>query len=165
MYGYACYYKPNYIVELGTSLGVSTSYLAQADKHSVVVSGEGNYALASMAKENFKALGLDNIDVVTGNFENTLPEIISAIPRIDMAFIDGNHRLQPTLKYFSELRKRNSESSVLIFDDIHWSRGMELAWQDIQADPGAMLTIDLFFMGLVFFRPEFKVKQHFRIRF
>jgi predicted O-methyltransferase YrrM len=161
----ARYYQPNYIVELGTSLGVSTSYLAQADTHAVVVSGEGNYALATMAKENFKTLGLDNIDVVTGNFDNTLPEIISAIPRIDMAFIDGNHRRQPTLKYFSELRKKNSESSVLIFDDIHWSRGMELAWQDIQADPNVMLTIDLFFMGLVFFRPEFKVKQHFRIRF
>lgn len=161
----ARYYKPQYVVELGTSLGISTAYLGQADKTSVVVSGEGNYVLASMAVGNMKSVGLHNVRIITGNFDNTLPQIVSGIPQVDLAFIDGNHRKQPTINYFNELLKRKAESSVFIIDDIYWSEGMESAWQTIKAHPSVMLSIDLFFIGIIFFRPEFKVKQHFRIRF
>ena len=161
----ARYYRPHYIVELGTSLGISSSYLALADKASVMVTGEGNYAVASIARSNLESAGLTNVRIITGNFDNTLPEMVSALPRIDLAFIDANHRKKPTLTYFSELLKNISDSSVIIFDDIHWSAGMEDAWNEIKKHPSVMLTIDLFFFGLVFFRPEFKVKQHFRIRF
>lgn len=159
------FYQPHYVLELGTSLGMSTSYIALADKTSVVVTGEGNCAVAAIAKNNFDAMHLTNVRVVTGNFDNTLPEMVAAIPHIDLAFIDANHRRKPTLVYFNELLKKMSERSVIIFDDIHWSKGMEDAWNEIKEHPSVMLTIDLFFMGIVFFRPEFKVKQHFRIRF
>lgn len=161
----ARFYRPHYILELGTSLGVSSAYLGLADKTSAMVTGEGNYAVATIAKNNFDSLGLTNVRVITGNFDNTLPEMVSAIPHIDMAFIDANHRKKPTLAYFRELLKKMSEHSVIIFDDIHWSKGMEDAWSEIKEHPSVMLTIDLFFMGIVFFRPEFKVKQHFTIRF
>lgn len=159
------YYRPYYIIELGTSLGISSSYLALANKSSFMVTGEGNYAVASIARSNFESVGLTNVRIVTGNFDNTLPEMVSAIPRVDLAFIDANHRKKPTLTYFGELLKNTSESSVFIFDDIHWSAEMEDAWSEIKVHPSVMLTIDLFFFGLVFFRSEFKVKQHFRIRF
>nr|AIA12225.1 Methyltransferase domain protein [uncultured bacterium] len=161
----ARYYKPHYIIELGTSLGVSSAYLAFADKSSVIVTGEGNYAVASLARNNFESLGLTNVRIITGNFDNTLPEMVSAIPHIDLAFIDANHRERPTLTYFNELLKKITDSSVIIFDDIHWSAGMETAWNEIKQHPSVMLTVDLFFFGIIFFRPEFKVKQHFRIRF
>lgn len=161
----ARFYKPEYILELGTSLGISTSYLATADNNSVIVTGEGNYAVALVAKNNFDALHLPNVRIVTGNFDNTLPQMVSAIPRIDLAFIDGNHRRIPTLKYFRELLTRISPTSIIIFDDIHWSKEMEMAWKEIKDHPSAMLTIDLFFIGIIFFRPEFKVKQHFSIWF
>ncbi|HUQ64996.1 MAG TPA: class I SAM-dependent methyltransferase [Flavitalea sp.] len=161
----ARFYQPHYIVELGTSLGISSAYLAMADKSSVVLTGEGNYAVASIAKNNLTSLGLNNVKIVTGNFDNTLPEMVAAIPHIDLAFIDANHRKKPTLAYFGELMKKTSGSSVVIFDDIHWSKGMEQAWNEIKEHTSVMLTIDLFFMGIIFIRPEFKVKQHFRIRF
>jgi predicted O-methyltransferase YrrM len=161
----AKFYRPDYILELGTSLGISTSYLASADKNSVVVTGEGNHVLASMAKNNFHSQGLTNVRIVTGDFDNTLPQMVSGMPHIDLAFIDGNHRKKPTLQYFHELLTKVSPSSIIIFDDIHWSTEMESAWSQIKAHPSVMLTIDLFFVGIIFFRPEFKVKQHFRIRF
>lgn len=161
----ARFYKPYYLLELGTSLGVSSAYLALAERKSVVVTGEGNYAVATMARSNFESLGLTNVRIITGNFNNTLPEMVSAIPHIDFAFIDANHRKKPTITYFNELLTKISDSSVIIFDDVHWSREMEEAWSEIKDHPSVMLTIDLFFLGIIFFRPEFKVKQHFRIRF
>lgn len=161
----ARYYGPHYILELGTSLGISSAYLALADQSSVTVTGEGNYAVATIARHNFDSIGLTNVRIVTGNFDNTLPEMVSAIPQIDFAFIDANHRKKPTLAYFNELLKKLTDRSIIIFDDIHWSAEMEEAWNEIKNHPSVMLTVDLFFVGIIFFRPEFKVKQHFRIRF
>lgn len=165
LYRLAKYYQPAYILELGTSLGISTSYLSSADNNAIVVTGEGNFVVASMAKNNFESLGLNNVRVVTGNFDNTLPEMASSMPHIDLAFIDGNHREKPTIKYFHELLPRMSVSSMIIFDDIHWSAGMEAAWKYIKNHQASMLTIDLFFLGIVVLRPEFKIKQDFTIRF
>jgi predicted O-methyltransferase YrrM len=84
---------------------------------------------------------------------------------IDMAFVDGNHRYEPTVRYYRELLPAMHEYSVLIFDDIHWSKEMEQAWDEIRNDSAVTLSIDLFFIGLVFFRKEQKIKQHFVIRF
>jgi predicted O-methyltransferase YrrM len=159
------FYRPHYVLELGTSLGISTAYLALADNTAVVVTGEGNYAVASHARENLETLRLTNVRIITGNFDNTLPEMVSAIPHVDLAFIDANHRKKPTIGYFNELLKKVTSNSIVIFDDIHWSRGMEQAWREIKGHPSVMLTIDIFFFGIIFFRPEFKVKQHFTIRF
>lgn len=165
LYRIVQFYQPHYIVELGSSLGISTAYLAAGAPESSVITGEGNHFVASVAENNFRMLGYSNIQVITGNFDTTLPQILSGLPHVDLAFIDGNHRELPTLNYFSQLLKKASPASVLIFDDIYWSRGMESAWKQIREHSSVMLTIDLFFMGIVFFRPEFKVKQHFRIRF
>jgi predicted O-methyltransferase YrrM len=158
-------YQPHYVLELGTSLGISTAYLAAADEHSVVVTGEGNDSVATLARRNLDAIGLNNVRVITGNFDNTLPEMISRLPHIDLAFIDGNHRRQPTLNYFYELLKKIRPESVIIFDDIHWSREMETAWAEVRQHESVRLSVDLFFLGIIFFRPEFRTSQHFTIRF
>lgn len=158
-------YSPSTILELGTSLGVTTAYLASAKLASVVVTMEGSKAVAEVAKNNFCNLNLPNIRLVEGNFDETLPATVKETGKVDLAFIDGNHRYEPTVRYYRQLLPAVHEHSVLIFDDIHWSKEMEQAWDEICKDPAVMLSIDLFFIGLVFFRKENKVKQHFTIRF
>ncbi len=161
----AKYYQPKYILELGTSLGISTAYLASANDNSIIISGEGNPVLAAKARNNLASLNIHNAHIVTGNFDHTFPDMVQSIPCIDMAFIDGNHREEPTVKYFHELLPRMSSNAVIVFDDIHWSKGMESAWKYISQHSFVMLSIDLFFMGIVFLNNDFKVKQHFTIRF
>jgi predicted O-methyltransferase YrrM len=94
-----------------------------------------------------------------------LPQVLARLDRVDLAYIDGNHRLHPTLQYFEQLLQKKTPDSIFIFDDIHWSAGMEEAWRTICQHPAVTCSIDLFFLGFVFFRPEFKAKQHFCIRF
>jgi len=159
------YFKPATILELGTSLGITTSYLACGKEDAQVITLEGANAVATIARQHFQSLRLKNIQVVTGNFDDTLPGTLAQLSSIDFAFIDGNHRLQPTLDYFNQLLPKVHEYSVLIFDDIHWSQEMEEAWNTIKAHEQVRLTIDLFFIGIVFFRKENKVKQDFTIRF
>lgn len=161
----ANHYQPKRILELGTSLGISSSYLALGNPRAMVLSFEGAKAIAEKALSNFNALGIENITLVQGNFDNTLPKVLEAVDQFDMAFVDGNHRRDPTVRYFQSLLKSMSPNSVIIFDDIHWSQEMELAWKEICDHPAVLLSVDIFFLGMVFINPAFKVKQHFSIRF
>jgi predicted O-methyltransferase YrrM len=159
------HYQPKTIVELGTSLGLSAGYLASGNKNADLVTMEGSPAIADIAEDNFKKIGLKNIKVIRGNFDETLVSVITNCRAgIDFAYIDGNHRKDPTLRYFNMLISAMTDSFVIILDDIHWSREMEEAWITIKNDSRVLLTIDLFFIGLVFFRKDFKIKQHFDIR-
>lgn len=161
----ANYYHPAIMVELGTSLGLSAAYFAMGNAAAQVFTCEGAPAVAAAAKKNFQTLGIGNVDITTGNFDTTLAPLLQKINIVDLAFIDGNHRKEPTLQYFEQLLEKAGPQTILIFDDIHWSKGMEAAWEVIKNHPRILLTIDLFFIGIVFFRTDFKVKQHFTIRF
>jgi predicted O-methyltransferase YrrM len=103
--------------------------------------------------------------LLEGNFAKTLPLLNSKITNIDLVFVDGNHRKNATLEYFDFFLSKRTNNSIFIFDDIHWSVEMEEAWKLIQQHDSVTMTIDLFFIGLVLFRKDFKVKQHFSIRF
>jgi predicted O-methyltransferase YrrM len=196
----ARYYRSASILELGTSLGISTAYLAAGGIGARVITIEGADAVAAVADRNFQSLGLQQaglgrpildmpglqnpglekqgldmpglenpglgkIELVRGNFDHALAPALDRIGHVDLAFVDGNHRREPTLRYFEQIITRCSPQAVLIFDDIHWSAEMEEAWEQIKKDPRVYLTIDLFFIGLVFLRSEFKVKQNFTIRY
>lgn len=159
------YYRPRNIMEMGTSLGISGAYLAAADGSARLTTLEGSPSIARIAAENFSRLNLQNIIQVTGNFEDTLSAVMESSPPFDLVFIDGNHRKDPVLKYFRQLMDKKPAEAVFIFHDIHWSRGMEEAWRIIREHPEVMLSIDLFSAGFIFFRENFRVKQHFNIRF
>ena len=158
-------YHSEVIVELGTSLGITSSYVALGHANAKVYTIEGAEEVAAKAFSNFRTLSLDNIVLKVGDFNTELPRLITDLKRIDFCFIDGNHQKTPTLDYFEKLIPVVHNNSVLVFDDIHWSRGMEEAWMQISKHPLVRCTVDLFFIGIVFFREEFREKQHFSIRF
>ncbi len=165
LYRMVAHFKPSVIVELGTSLGITTSYLASGNTTAQVYTLEGSQEISEIAVNTFSHLKIGNIILKTGAFEQTLPEVLSEISQVDFAFVDGNHRRAPTLAYLDSLLTVCNEYSVIVFDDIHWSSEMEEAWVEIISNDAVTLSIDLFFVGVVFFRKDFKAKQHFSIRF
>ena len=158
-------YQPQNIIELGTSLGLTASYLSLAKPDAKLITMEGAKEIASIAKKNFETLELQNYSLIEGNFDDGLSTVIGQLSSVSFAFIDGNHRKEPTERYFYELLSKAGNDSIFIFDDIHWSREMEAAWATIKSHPSVRCSIDLFFIGIVFFRHEFQEKQHFNIRF
>lgn len=157
------YLKAGTVLELGTSMGLSTAYMAAAG--ATVHTIEGCPNIAARAAENFKALDLQNIHQYVGNFDTELLKVLQQIPSPDIVYIDGNHREAPTVQYFLECLPHLKPTSLLIFDDIHWTEGMERAWETIKAHPAVTTSIDLFFIGLVFISPDFKEKQAFELKF
>ncbi len=158
------WFKPATIFDLGTSLGITTIYESKAYGDARVTTFEGCPATAAIAQKNFEASNCQNIEVVIGNIDETLPKALSQIQQLDFAFFDANHRYQPTVNYFEMCLQKATEESVFVFDDIHWSDEMHEAWQYIKKHSQVMISIDLFFVGLVFFRKN-QPKQDFVLRF
>ncbi|MEC7646576.1 MAG: class I SAM-dependent methyltransferase [Bacteroidota bacterium] len=158
------YYKPKNILELGTSLGISTLYLAKAQETSKIYTFEGCPETAKIAQQNFDNLNAKNINITLGDFQHTLKKKLKKINTIDLCFIDGNHQEKSTIFYFNECLKYTNNNTIFIFDDIYWSKGMENAWQYIKSNKKTTLTIDLFYLGIVFIKSELS-KENYKIRF
>jgi predicted O-methyltransferase YrrM len=158
------YYQPNNIIELGTSLGITSLYLAEGSRTGHIHTFEGDPCISEIAISQAQKNGSSNITFHTGEFDSSFTPFLQHFSeKIDLAYIDGNHRKEPTLRYVEQLLPFLQND--LIFDDIHWSKEMEDAWKTICASEKVTLSLDLFFIGIVCFRKEFKVKQHFRIRY
>ncbi len=157
------HFKPHNILELGTSIGISACYQFAPNKKANFITMEGCPETAKISKNVFSAFKSDEIKIVIGDFKKTLPKTVDNLESINYAFFDGNHQKQPTIEYFNTCVKKANENSLFIFDDIHWSIPMEEAWEEIKNHPEVTVTIDLFWIGLVFFKTD-QAKQNFILR-
>jgi predicted O-methyltransferase YrrM len=128
-----------------------------------LISLEGNPALAEIARKQVQQLGLHHTEIINGDFDSTLSTALGKLGSVDLAFIDGNHQKEPTLRYYEQILPYTHNDTVLIFDDIYWSPEMQEAWQEIIARPEVTLSLDFYRMGMVFFRKEIRQPQHIRL--
>ncbi len=141
------------VIELGTSLGISTMYLAAPLQGATVYSIEGCPETASVAEANFRKAGFDNIKLLTGTFDEMIPAAIANLNvNPGLVFIDGDHRKEPLLRYFNALADISDDKSVIVIDDIYHSEEMAEAWILIRNHYRVTVSIDIFRMGIVFFR-------------
>ena len=163
LYRIVKHFKPMTILELGTSLGISTMYFSDASPEGKITTIEGCASTAAEAQDNFDKLSLKNIKLLIGNFDTVLPKFLKKNDNLDFVFFDGNHRKEPTIKYFKACLPKTGENSIFVFDDIHWSKGMEEAWNEIIGNPEISISIDLFYFGIVFFKKDI-AKQDFILK-
>lgn len=163
LYKLVNFLRPATIVELGTSLGLTTLYLAKANAAGKVISIEGSSELHSFASALIKENHAENVTVVAGKFDEQLPGILKDIPSLDLLYVDGNHSYEATLKYFHMALEKKNNDSVFVFDDIYWSEGMARAWEEIRTHPAVTMDIDAFYMGFIFFKNEIKEKVSLKV--
>ena len=164
LYRLARYFRPTQVLELGTSFGISTLYLARGADEGSVTTIEGCPQTQRIARRHFERMGQGNIIPVLGSFKQRLPEVLERMGHVDLVFLDGHHAKEPTLEHFRQCLSKAHDHTVFVFDDIHWSRGMEEAWAAIKDFPEVTVTIDLYAMGLVFLRKE-QAPEHFVLRY
>ncbi|NJL12462.1 MAG: SAM-dependent methyltransferase [Microscillaceae bacterium] len=158
------YFQPQVILETGTSLGISTLYMALARLQSQIYTLEGCPETARQAQLHFEAFAARNIHLAVGPLQESLPRILQKIEKLDMVFLDAHHRYEPTCAYFEACLVRAHPQTFFVLDDIYWSAEMASAWQWIKAHPRVSLTLDLFDCGLVFLHED-REKSHFTLRF
>jgi len=168
------YFNCKNILELGTSIGLGTIYLAKANLKNNITTIEACRNTLEIAKEHFEKLGLQNVNAINSTFsnylkENTKKEMQNAQntqngQQFDLVYIDGDHKKESTLNYFVQLLHLKKESTIFVFDDINWSIGMYEAWQQIKEHPEVTISVDLFQLSIVFFKKDL-AKQHFQLYF
>ncbi len=148
------YFKSHHIIELGTSLGISSAYLASPSKKATIITLEGDESIAAIAKDVHESLGLKNIIIQKGKFSDTLKSTLGSFNRIDFAFLDGHHKEISTKEYFHMITEKCNNDSIVIIDDIYWSPEMNKAWNSIISKPEVTSSIDLYDIGIIFFKKE-----------
>lgn len=156
--------QPQNIVELGTSVGISTLYMATAAPGCNLHTIEAEPNVLDIARNQFKQLNYNNIHTHLGTFVQQLPPLLRELPNVGFALVDGHHHGPAMVDYTEQLMAKATPSTIIVLDDIRWSSSMEAAWQHLREHPAVSLSIDLFRCGLLLFR-QGMVKQHFCLRF
>ncbi len=151
------------ILELGTSLGLTTAYMASVDHKLEITTIEGCPEIHKKACDLFKLLELNNIKAINADFTTALDELLCLNPSFDLVFIDGNHSYEATLSYFERILPYCSKKAAIIVDDIHWSEEMHKAWLEIKANEQIKISVNIYEMGLLFFNEQIKEKEDFKI--
>lgn len=161
----ANYIKARNILELGTSLGITTAYLTAHSSDCRTTTLEGSENITKIARQNWKKLNLQSqIKPVVGNINETLPLLLKDEGNFDIIYFDANHTCEATLEYFRACLPHKHENSIFIFDDIYYSADMKKAWEQIRQNSEITATIDLYSLGIVFFNKHF-IKKNYKMRF
>lgn len=151
--------RPCNVVELGTSLGITTAYFASIDSRMPCYSLEASSEVLGVASQTISKCGLSNVSLISGDIKDTLPILLNNITQLGFVFFDANHTKQATLEYFDMCLSKLGPNSVFVFDDIHASKGMTEAWSEIISNSKVRLSLDLFSFGIVYFNLKLN-KQH-----
>lgn len=161
LYQLAVFYQPENILELGTSLGLGTIYLAEGNEHAQIISVDACKNTIEQAQNNLAKMQVDNVSLVNSTFESFL--IGSSGKIFDMVYVDGHHEGKALLKYMDLLRSHSDENTIFVLDDIRWNEDMFMAWNELAGSEEFHLTMDLFRMGILVRRP-YQMKEHFIIK-
>jgi predicted O-methyltransferase YrrM len=142
-------YNPSTIIELGTSTGISTQYLAFACIYGSVISVEGEKILANIANETIKKNGLKNVEIINKTFKEALPELMSSSNYPLLIFIDGDHNYEATKNYFRIIENMAKDKILIIIDDIYYNKGIEKAWEEIILSDSVIMYRIFFKMGII----------------
>jgi predicted O-methyltransferase YrrM len=155
--------KPGTILELGTSLGISTLYLRAGALNARLLTVEGSAEVAAQARANFAKQQVNDIEVYLGTFQEQLPRTLQDLQQLDFLYLDGDHREAATMNYVEQCLAYARTPSVFVIADIYWSNEMQAAWDRLRAHPRVRLSVDVFHFGILFFREEQREPEHFTL--
>lgn len=156
------FYKPSYILEVGSSLGITTAYLATPNQNNLLYSIDTNEHLALLAQQTLKQFNLDNVTILTA--DNYSLNTLANYER-KYGLILFNISPEDSLDIFTTLETLINEESIVVVTGINKNLNNKLSWEKIKEQRTITMSIELFEMGFLFFRKEILKKQHFKVRF
>jgi predicted O-methyltransferase YrrM len=158
------YLKPLRLLEFGTSLGISTAYMAAGWPECRIDTVEGDPEVANLAEDTFSVLACNNITLHPHIFDEYIRRNRHQKEVIDVLFLDGHHTSTALLHYYDELKPILCANTVIVVDDIYWSKDMTSGWNTLIRYPEVTQSVDCFHFGLIFFRDDFIGGEHHRVR-
>lgn len=145
-------FHPDRVLELGTNIGISACYLGLGLRYGScgrLITVEASGARLQLARQILDEVGLTDVEAIEGYFDQVLPDLLDRLGTVELAFLDGNHQLDATMRYFHLLRPHMPSGSLMILDDIRWSEDMLDAWGRVSSSPEVSAVADLGRTGLL----------------
>jgi predicted O-methyltransferase YrrM len=155
----ATFSNANRILELGTSLGISAAYYSIGAQTAQIDTVEGDPEISKKATTLLRALHLKNVTVHCETFDDFISQYNPSSGKLDLLFLDGNHRMEATLQYYQGLKKYFHSETVVIVDDIYWSKEMTTCWEKLISFPEVTQSVSCFHFGLLFYNKDFLNKE------
>lgn len=121
-------YKPEYVLEIGIDKGGSTLTLAAANPAATVVSVDIDKASCDRARQLAGDHGLKNLIVTCDDSLKNIALLEKIRKKADLLFLDGCHDFAHAYPEYEQYRAFMKDGGIILFDDIHESRQMEVAW-------------------------------------
>ena len=158
LYRISNYFKPKRILELGTSIGIGSLHLHLGCPSAHITSVEGCQETFNLAKQNLEST---NIELMNSTFYDYIKSINEE--SFDLIFIDGHHDGEALKYYLKLLSNYIHNDTIIVLDDIRWSKSMFNAWNKIKLEKKYHLSMDFFRMGVLMKRPQ-QEKEHFILK-
>jgi len=145
MFLYLCAksFQAHTILELGSSAGVSGCYLASAPFCDKFITIEGSSILDRLAEGNIRQVNAQS-NVINGRFDEVLGNVLDNLTdQIDLVYINGPKTKAETLHLFRLIIPKLNNLSVVVFDDINWSKEMQQLWQTVCGWEGLAYAINV----------------------
>lgn len=155
--------QPENILELGTSLGLTTAYMATACGSARLVTMEGCANIAARAQKTLDTFKCSNTTIIVGDIDSTLQKTLDSTGSIDLLYIDANHTAEALCRYFDRCADKMSAKGIAIIDDIYWSEDMNSGWQQLTRHPKVTASFDLYRCGLLLTDPNLP-RRTYKIR-
>ena len=159
LYKITQFFEVGTTLELGSSLGISSQYMAINSSLKSLLSIEGDPQILNIALDNNPST---KITFRNQLFDETLVQEITKLNKYDMVLIDGDHRYDSTIRYVNQCKLLLNDNGFLLLDDIYWSTGMKQAWEELKKDTDFNVAIDMFHFGLLM--NHAKVKESINIK-
>lgn len=160
LYKLCAHYKPERVLEFGTSLAWGTLHMHLGNPNAKIDTIEGCPQTYHVSKSMFP-VDTEKVCFHDMTFEDFIESLSDQ--KYDLIFIDGNHRGSALLEYVEQLFDFSHDETIWILDDIRWSDDMWHAWNKIIEDNRFHVSIDFMRMGVILRRPT-QVKEHFYLR-
>ncbi len=146
LYGLVKTTKAKTVLELGTSLAISTAYVAAVDRVDYIKSVEDSSKIHSY---NENLAHNSKINMIQSDFQSYIENELNNKAKYDCIVLDGRHDEIATISYVNQLINLLNPNGIIIVDDIYWSNGLMNAWKTLRNDYRYNLKIDLFYYGVL----------------
>jgi len=154
------HFKSEHILQIGVKSGLSTLYLTSHRKNIQCIALEDTPMFSSIAKYVFEKGARNPIDLRIGEYKDMIVQAFADMPKVDFIFFDTFSKQYDNTWLFNESLNYVYGGTVFVFDEIKANRKMRDFWKEVCKHPDVTVTIDLFYMGIVFFNKKLHKRNY-----
>lgn len=148
------------VLELGTSTGLETQYMAFANQKARCISVTTSAEIAALALEGFKKQDLKNIELHLLQNDETPEKILNELGTLDFVLFNQFSGEKECLILFEQCLLKKNKDSLFVFTNIHSNPDILNTWKIIRTHSEVQVTIDLYHLGIVIFNTALEKKKY-----